>query len=81
VGGLLARPAFSRVRRLLDPSEYGAVPLLGIDGLVFIGHGRSNAKALVSALTVARHAVEVDLLSAMRSLLERTLRSGVEVGA
>jgi len=78
MGGLLARPAFGRVRRLMDPSEYGAVPLLGIDGLVFIGHGRSNAKALMSALTVARQAVEVDLLMAMRNLLERTLR---EVGA
>ena len=78
IGGLLARPAFARVRRLMDPSEYGAVPLLGIDGLVFIGHGRSDAKALMSALTVARQAVEVDLLMAMRNLLERTLR---EVGA
>ena len=78
MGGLLARPAFGRVRRLMDPSEYGAVPLLGIDGLVFIGHGRSNAKALMSALTVARQAVEADLLTAMRNLLERTLR---EVGA
>jgi len=78
IGGLLARPAFGRVRRLMDPSEYGAVPLLGIDGLVFIGHGRSDAKALMSALTVARQAVEVDLLMAMRNLLERTLR---EVGA
>jgi glycerol-3-phosphate acyltransferase PlsX len=65
----------------MDPSEYGAVPLLGIDGLVFIGHGRSNAKALMSALTVARQAVEADLLMAMRNLLERTLKSRAEVGA
>jgi glycerol-3-phosphate acyltransferase PlsX len=81
IGGLLARPAYARVRRLMDPSEYGAVPLLGIDGLVFIGHGRSNAKALMSALTVARQAVEADLLMAMRNLLERTLKSRAEVGA
>jgi glycerol-3-phosphate acyltransferase PlsX len=81
IGGLLARPAFGKVRRLMDPSEYGAVPLLGIDGLVFIGHGRSNAKALMSALAVARQAVEVDLLMAMRNLLERTLKSRAEVGA
>jgi glycerol-3-phosphate acyltransferase PlsX len=81
IGGLLARPALARVRRLMDPSEYGAVPLLGIDGLVFIGHGRSNAKALMSALTVAKQAVEADLLMAMRNLLERTLKSRAEVGA
>jgi len=81
IGGLLARPAFGKGRRLMDPSEYGAVPLLGIDGLVFIGHGRSNAKALMSALTVARQAVEADLLMAMRNLLEQTLKSKAEVGA
>jgi glycerol-3-phosphate acyltransferase PlsX len=81
IGGLLARPAFGKVRRLMDPSEYGAVPLLGIDGLVFIGHGRSNAKALMSALTVARQAVEADLLMAMRNLLGKTLKSRAEVGA
>ncbi|MCK4960883.1 MAG: phosphate acyltransferase PlsX, partial [Anaerolineales bacterium] len=43
VGGLLAKPAFRRVGLILDPSEYGAAPLLGVDGLVFIGHGRSDA--------------------------------------
>jgi glycerol-3-phosphate acyltransferase PlsX len=53
IGGLLARPAFGKVRRLMDPSEYGAVPLLGIDGLVFIGHGRSNANAIKNAIRVA----------------------------
>jgi glycerol-3-phosphate acyltransferase PlsX len=81
LGGLLARPAFGRLRRLLDPAEYGAVPLLGIDGLIFIGHGRSDARALVSALKVARQAVELDLLSAMRGLLEQALKSSAEVQA
>lgn len=67
IGGLLSRPAFKRVQKVLDPSEYGAVPLLGIDGLVFIGHGRSDAKALVSAIRVARQAVEGRLLETLRS--------------
>jgi glycerol-3-phosphate acyltransferase PlsX len=73
VGGLLARPAFQRVRELLDPSEYGAAPLLGVNGLIFIGHGRSNAKALVSAISVARQAVKGDVLSATRRALEQKL--------
>jgi glycerol-3-phosphate acyltransferase PlsX len=68
-GGLLARPAFHRVRRVLDPAEYGAVPLLGVNGLVFIGHGRSDAKALVSAIAAARAAVEAGLLDALRRAL------------
>lgn len=67
VGGALARPAFRRVFELLDPAEHGAAPLVGVDGLVFIGHGRSEAPAIVSAIRVARKAVEVGMLEAMRS--------------
>jgi len=65
-GGALARPALRRVFKLLDPGEYGAAPLLGADGLVFIGHGRSDEKAILTAIQVARQAVEVNLLQAMR---------------
>jgi glycerol-3-phosphate acyltransferase PlsX len=66
VGALLARPAFNDLRKLLDPAEVGAVPLLGLDGLVFVGHGRSNAKAMVSAVIRARQAVEMDLIGSLR---------------
>ena len=68
-GGWLARPAFKRVSRRLDPSEYGAVPLLGVDGLVFIGHGRSTDRALLNAIRVAREAVGAGLLQALRERL------------
>jgi glycerol-3-phosphate acyltransferase PlsX len=73
LGGLLAKPAFARVQKLLDPSEYGAAPLLGIDGLVFVGHGRSNAHALVSALRVARQAVDADVLNMTRKAIQDRL--------
>ena len=73
VGGLLARPAFRRVSKRLDPSEYGAVPLLGVDGLVFIGHGRSDARAVLNAIRVARQAVSAGLLQAMRDRLGTAL--------
>ena len=46
IGALLAKPAFNKVRKLLDPNEVGAAPLLGIDGLLFIGHGRSDASCV-----------------------------------
>lgn len=69
IGALLAKPAFQDLKKLLDPSEIGAAPLLGIDGLVFVGHGRSDAKALVSAIVNAKQAVELDLLNALRKEL------------
>ena len=73
VGGLLARPAFDQIKKLLDPGETGAAPLLGIDGLVFVGHGRSDARALVSAIRVARQAVEAGLLEAIRYAIQQRL--------
>jgi len=81
VGGLLARPAFRRVGRIMDPAEYGAVPLLGIDGLVFIGHGRSDARALVNAVKGARLAVERGLLPALQRAIQLRLAAMGEVVA
>jgi len=73
VGALLAKPAFTGIRRLLDPAEVGAAPLLGIDGLVFVGHGRSDTRALVSAIKTTRQAIEADLLSALRFAIQERL--------
>jgi glycerol-3-phosphate acyltransferase PlsX len=75
IGALLAKPAFSKIRSMLDPGEVGAAPLLGIDGLVFVGHGRSDARALVSAIRTVRLAVESDLLAALRSAIEDRLEA------
>ena len=66
VGALLAKPAFNKVRKMLDPSEIGSAPLLGLDGLVFIGHGRSDAKAILSAIEQAVNAVESNLLEKLK---------------
>ncbi len=74
-GAALAKPAFGTIRKMLDPAEVGAAPLLGVDGLVFIGHGRSDAYALVSAIRVARQAVEAGLLGAIRDAIEEQLVS------
>lgn len=51
------RPAFRKAMAPLDYSEYGGALLLGLNGVAIIGHGRSNAKAIVNAVRVARLAV------------------------
>lgn len=63
LGALLAKPAFLSVKKQLDPSEIGSAPLLGVNGLVFIGHGRSDAKAMVNAVERAIYAVKSDMLN------------------
>ena len=70
IGGLLARPAFARVRSHLDPNEVGGAPLLGVDGVVIIAHGRSNAYAIKQAVSQARRAVQTDIVGAIRAGLE-----------
>jgi glycerol-3-phosphate acyltransferase PlsX len=49
-GAVLAMPAFRRIKRRLDYSEYGGAPLLGVGRIVVIGHGRSNARAIRNAI-------------------------------
>ncbi len=66
LGAALASPAFSAIKSLVDPSEIGAAPLLGIDGLVFVGHGRSDAKAIKNSLLLADRAVDSGLMDLLR---------------
>ena len=67
IGGLLARPAFTRVRGRLDPNEVGGAPLLGVNGVVIIAHGRSNAYAIKQAVGQAHRAVKQDIVGAIRA--------------
>lgn len=73
LGGLLVRPALGRLKKLLDPSEQGAAILLGVNGLVLIGHGRSDAAAIKSAVRLAKNAAEANVLGALRTAIEASL--------
>lgn len=54
LGAALAKPAFRRFKKVMDYTEYGGAPLLGIDGGVIKAHGSSNAKAFAAAIAQAR---------------------------
>ncbi|HEY7497090.1 MAG TPA: phosphate acyltransferase PlsX [Vicinamibacterales bacterium] len=62
VGYLLSRQAFRRFRKRVDYSEYGGAPLIGLDGLCVIGHGRSSVKAVRNAIAMAVRCVDDRLL-------------------
>jgi glycerol-3-phosphate acyltransferase PlsX len=70
VGGLLARPAFGRVYKQIDPFEIGGAPLLGVNGVVIVGHGRSNAFAIKNAIRQARLAVNGRVVQAIQEGLK-----------
>ena len=62
VGYLLSRQAYRRFRKRLDYSEYGGAPLVGVNGLCIVGHGRSSAKAVRNAVAMAARGVAEGLL-------------------
>ncbi|MCS6869142.1 phosphate acyltransferase PlsX [Thermus sp.] len=70
LGALLARGALRRVRDRVDPSQYGAMPLLGVEGAVFIGHGSADALAVKNALLRAKALVEAGLMDRVRQALQ-----------
>lgn len=63
--GLL--PAFRRIRRRVDWAEYGGAPLLGVNGVCIIGHGRSNPLAVRKAVEVAAEAIRNSMMDHIRA--------------
>ncbi len=71
LGGLLARPAFDKVKSHLDSDEVGGVPLLGVNGVVIIGHGRSSAIAIKRAIEQARRVAENEVVEAIATGIKK----------
>ncbi len=65
------KPAFLAVRARLDYRELGGAPLLGVNGVVIIAHGRSDAQAIASATGAAKRAVQQNLVAAIASDTKR----------
>lgn len=66
--GLILMSELRKVKRRLDYAEYGGAQLVGVDGIVVIGHGRSNARAVFSAIRAARDAVNNKVLDTLREV-------------
>mgnify|MGYP001766448030 CR=1 FL=1 len=58
IGLLLLKDTFKNFKKDLDYAEYGGASLLGINGVVIIGHGRSNARAIKNAIRFANEEVK-----------------------
>ncbi len=50
LAGLIGKPAFRRVKKVMDYTEVGGAPLLGVQGAVVKAHGSSNAHAFSCAI-------------------------------
>lgn len=58
LGAILMKSRLNHIKKYADYSEYGSAPLLGVDGIVMISHGRSNARAVKNAIRAAKREVE-----------------------
>jgi glycerol-3-phosphate acyltransferase PlsX len=67
LGGLLIRPRVREIRDRIDWREFGGAPLLGIDGVAVVAHGRSDARAMKNAIRVTRDAVQNGLVGKIRA--------------
>lgn len=65
IGAALVAAPLRRLKKRLDYSEYGGAPLLGVNGVVMIAHGRSNATAVANAIRAAHEAAEAGMVQAI----------------
>ena len=77
IAGLIGKPAFRRVKKVMDYTEIGGAPLLGVQGAVVKAHGSSNAKAFASAIGQCKKMVDGKVVDIIR---EGVAVMGTEAG-
>lgn len=70
LAGLVLKGDLRQVAGRLDYSEYGGAHLLGVNGVTVIGHGRSNERAVFSAIRAASEAVTSDVVGLLGQVAE-----------
>lgn len=67
------RNVLAPLKKSMDYAEIGGSPLLGLNGICVICHGRSDARAMANAILQAQKAVDGDLVETMRTALQCAL--------
>jgi glycerol-3-phosphate acyltransferase PlsX len=73
VGARLLAPLMRRFRERTDARTAGGALLLGVKGVVVVGHGRSDARAVASAIRHAAGFADSGLVDSMGVAIERAL--------
>jgi len=73
LGYLLMRPAFRSLKRRVDYAEYGGAPLVGINGISIIGHGRSSDLAVKNAIRVAAELAKSEVNKHIHEDIEKNM--------
>ncbi len=71
IGFFFLKSSLRRIKNKLDYQEYGGALLLGVDGIVIIGHGRSSAKAIKNAIYLSKRFIEENVLGKISLEMEK----------
>jgi glycerol-3-phosphate acyltransferase PlsX len=71
LAAMVLRPALMKMRQRMDYGEYGGAPLLGVNGVVIITHGRADANAIKNSLRAAKESATSGLLDSLRASFSR----------
>ncbi len=70
LGALLVKPYLQEIKERVDYRQYGGAPLLGIDGVVIISHGSSDAQAILNAIRVAVDTIKTGVVDKIKTEIE-----------
>ena len=71
LGAGIMKSRLDHIKKLADYSEYGGAPLLGVNGIVMISHGRSSPKAIKNAIRATVGEVKHSILAVMTEEISR----------
>lgn len=71
IGFFFLKSSLKRIKKKLDYQEYGGALLLGVNGIVIIGHGRSSAKAIKNAITLSKRFITENVLTKISLEIEK----------
>jgi glycerol-3-phosphate acyltransferase PlsX len=77
LGYFMMRPVFRALKRRVDYAEYGGMPLIGINGISIISHGRSSAQAIKNAIRVATELAKSEAIRHIHEDIEKNMELGM----
>jgi glycerol-3-phosphate acyltransferase PlsX len=75
IGFFFLRRSLKRIQKRMDYAEYGGALLLGVNGLVVIGHGRSNPRAIKNAIALSKRFIREHVLERIGSEMAQLPKS------
>jgi glycerol-3-phosphate acyltransferase PlsX len=73
LGYFMMKPVFRALKRRVDYAEYGGMPLIGINGISIISHGRSSAQAIKNAIRVAAELAKSETIRHIHEDIEKNM--------